>query len=289
MTIAKNITLSSRTDQVSKALLELSDGNAIETVLIKNRSRYTACISSQVGCPLYCAFCATGLSGFTRDLTAEEIVEQVVFWNKSLAKEKKRVNNIVFMGMGEPFLNWDNVKEALKRINSPGGLNTGQRHISLSTCGLIDRIKDFSREKTQINLAVSLHSALNQTRSRLMPVNKKHSLAKLIPACLEYVQKTKRKLFFEYTLLQGVNDTNKEIVAVAKLIQKHYLFHLNIIPYNATDTDFKPTGKKRLKQITAYLDHKKVSYTVRKSVGSDINAACGQLISNPPSPTIATP
>jgi len=267
--------LKSKTGDVFKALLELKDKNYIETVLLRHKSYYTACISSQVGCPLGCIFCATGQSGFIRNLSDIEIISQIVFWN-----DYARVKNVVFMGMGEPFLNWENVKSALQIINAENGLHIGQRHITISTSGIIDKIISFTREDTQINLAISLHSAIDQTRSRLMPVNKKYPLEKLIPACLDYVERTRRKLFFEYTLFEGINDTDEEIRLLVKLIKQHYLFHLNLIPYNATDGKFKPTGSKRRRQVIYYIDKHKVAYTVRKSFGSDIHAACGQLRGN---------
>ncbi len=306
--------LQSQGGDVCKALLELGDGNFIETVLIRSRSYYTACISSQVGCPLACVFCATGQSGFVRNLSDSEITTQIDFWNNFLAKnivapgfipgkpgggqapalrtnKKNRVKNLVFMGMGEPFLNWGNVKSALQVINAKDGFNIGQRHISISTCGIIDKIVSFTKEDTQINLAISLHSAVNQTRSRFMPINRKYPLPKLIEVCLDYVERTGRKLFFEYTLFSGINDTNEEINQLVKLIKQHYLFHLNLILYNeidcsspinlgTTDDKLEPASPQRRKQIMAYLDKHRVAYTVRRSLGSDIHAACGQLIMN---------
>jgi len=274
-------------DQTAKALLKLTDGKKIETVLMNHKNHYTVCVSCQIGCAAGCAFCATGQSGFIRNLTEEEIVDQIVFWNNYLKESPlergqrgvsaKRVNNIVFMGMGEPFLNWNNVKKSIKRINNPELLNIGQRHITISTSGIIDKIKEFSKENTQINLAISLHSAIDKTRSQIMPINKKYPLNKLITTCLEYVEKTNRKLFFEYLLLQGINDTNKEIQELVETIQKHHLFHLNLIPYNKTTKQLKATSEERIKQISRFLDKQKISYTIRKSFGPNIDAACGQL------------
>jgi 23S rRNA (adenine2503-C2)-methyltransferase len=284
--IDKSAAFSTKKD-AHKALLELSDGNKIETVLIKHHGHFTACVSSQVGCPLACVFCATGQGGFLRNLEAAEIVGQINFWNEHLVQERNRVKNVVFMGMGEPFLNWDNIKMALRTINRIDGLNIGQRRITVSTCGIVDKIEEFSRENRQINLAISLHSAIDQTRSALMPINKKYPLKTLIAACLYYVAQTKRKLFFEYALLRGINDTDEEIRQLLKLIKKHYLFHLNLIPYNKTECDLKPSRAKRRHEIIRWLKNDKVAFTIRKSFGLDICAACGQLrlhvnISPPP-------
>ncbi|MBI5787714.1 MAG: 23S rRNA (adenine(2503)-C(2))-methyltransferase RlmN [Candidatus Schekmanbacteria bacterium] len=270
----------SNNGSVSKALLELTGGQTIETVLIKHLDHYTVCLSSQVGCPLGCVFCATGQSGFVRNLAVDEITDQINFWNKRLALDLKRVRNLVFMGMGEPFLNWENVKAAMIFITSPDGLNIGQRHISVSTCGIVDKIREFTALKTQINLAISLHSAQNETRNLLMPINRQYPLNDLIEAGLDYVQRTSRKLFFEYILLKDINDTNREINQLIKLIQRHYLFHLNLIPYNQTLGDFKPTGSERRRQIIQFLQKNKLRFTVRKSFGGGIKAACGQLRSN---------
>ncbi len=267
----------SDTSGTSKALLGLADGAGIETVLIKHSAHYTACLSSQVGCALGCVFCATGQDGFVRDLEAAEIISQIDFWNDYLSKENKKIKNVVFMGMGEPFLNWDNVKQALHSINSPNGLNIGQRRITVSTCGIVDKMKAFAKEFQQINLAVSLHSAVDETRSRLMPINKKYPLKTLLRACLCYVEQTRRKLFFEYTLFRGINDTDQEIRQLMALINKHYLFHLNLIPYHLTNCGLIPTKTRRRNEIISLFNKNKLSYTIRKSFGTDIFAACGQL------------
>lgn len=269
--------ISSDTSGTSKALLELADGANIETVLIKHSSHYTACLSSQVGCALACVFCATGQDGFIRNLEAAEILSQISFWNDYLKKENKKIKNVVFMGMGEPFLNWDSLKEALEIINSPKVLNIGQRRITVSTCGIVDKIDAFAKEFQQINLAVSLHSAVDETRSRLMPINRKYPLKALIAACLSYVEQTNRKLFFEYTLFRGINDTDREIRQLVTFINKHYLFHLNLIPYHLTNCGFIPTKTKRRNEIISLFNKNKLAYTIRKSFGTDINAACGQL------------
>jgi 23S rRNA (adenine2503-C2)-methyltransferase len=263
--------------KTKKAIFKLADDQIVETVLLKSKTGHTVCVSSQVGCQMNCAFCATGQSGYARNLTAEEIVDQVVFWNNQLKATEEWVTSIVFMGMGEPFMNWPEVKKAILILSDSDGLNIGLRHISVSTCGIADKIADFARTFPQSNLAVSLHSANPRTRSELMPANRIHSLSSLIEQCLYYVEDTKRKLFFEYAFIDGVNDDDSAVMDLINLIKKHYLFHLNIIPYNKTSAQYRPTRDSRLSQIIRQLEKNRVSFTVRKSAGSDVLGACGQL------------
>jgi 23S rRNA (adenine2503-C2)-methyltransferase len=261
---------------VVKTLLELEDGLKIESVLMFYRDWISACLSVMVGCPLGCGFCATGNLGFKRNLTASEIVDQVVYWNQILKGQGERVNNLVFMGMGEPFLNWDNVWEALQTINDPDGLGIGQRHITLSTAGVVPGIKKLADLETQINLAISLHSPFQEKREKVMPIAKKYSLNELFEAAQYYVQKTNRKLFFEYALISGFNDRPEDAAELKKLFTDH-LFHLNLINLNPTDSKLTASSQKRLAEFTKLLDEYHIPYTLRRSVGGEIQAACGQL------------
>lgn len=283
--------------EVIKELLELEGGQNIESVLMIYRDWISACVSVMVGCPLGCGFCATGQMGFKRNLTAFEIVDQIVFWNQYLegsindAKimslpvkggnkgEFKNVTNIVFMGMGEPFLNWDSVWQAIQIINAKDGLNIGQRHISISTAGIVPGIIKFADLDTQINLAISLHSPFQNKREEIMPVAKQYSLSELMQAAKYYVDKTNRKLFFEYALIDGFNDRPEDAAELKKLFTSH-LFHLNLINLNPTKAKLSPPEEKRIKAFTELLEKYHLSYTLRRSVGREIQAACGQLAGN---------
>lgn len=260
-----------------KALITLSDGAKIETVLMRHKEgRDTVCVSSQVGCPLGCAFCATGASGFTRNLTKNEIVEQVIFWARYLKTNfKAKVNNIVFMGMGEPFLNYDQVMSAIRVLNEADGLHIGARHISISTVGLADGIKRLATEKIQVNLAVSLHSANDKIRSDLMPINKKYSIVQLLRAVDHYIEKTNRQVMFEYMLMKNVNDSNEAAERLALIMDKP-LYVVNLINYNETSV-FHPVDEQTFKNFEKILQKRKVKVTSRYRFGSDIAAACGQL------------
>ncbi|MFA5024469.1 MAG: 23S rRNA (adenine(2503)-C(2))-methyltransferase RlmN [Patescibacteria group bacterium] len=261
-----------------KALITLSDSEVIETVLIRQKEgRNTVCVSAQVGCPLGCAFCATGSFGFRRNLTAEEIIEQVVFWQRYLKQEKKgeKVENIVFMGMGEPFLNYDQFIKAAKFINNPETLNIGSRRLSVSTAGIIDGIKRLTGEKMQINLAVSLHAANDDLRKDLMPIAKKYSLKEIFKAVDHYIAKTGRRVMFEYLMIKDVNDSEKDAVLLAKLMSKP-LYLVNLIPYNQTGR-FQASSREQIGKFKKILEDNGVAATVRLSFGADISAACGQL------------
>jgi 23S rRNA (adenine2503-C2)-methyltransferase len=265
-------------DQTEKAVLELQDGQKIESVLMNYDEWLTVCVSSQVGCPLACKFCATGKMGLIRNLTPDEIVDQVLFWNQKLFP--KYVGRIVLMGMGEPFLNWDNVIEALKIINSETGLNIGARKISISTAGVVDKIIEFADLKMQYNLAVSLHSAIQETRESIMPIAQKYSLDQLKDACDYYTRRTNRQIFFEYALMKDINDTPDELTAIIKFIRSNRLFYLNLIPLNPVAGGMTPSTQKSFDNFVQVLEKTKVNYSIRRSFGQSVNAACGQLATN---------
>lgn len=261
-----------------KALIKLEDGAEIETVLIRQRgNRNTVCVSSQVGCPLACAFCATGMLGFTRNLQAHEIVEQVLLFMRELKKESNdsKVDNIVFMGMGEPFLNYPEVIKALKWLNDPETFNFGSRRLSISTSGIPEGIIKIGGEKLQINLAVSLHFATDLSRQRYMPIANKYPLDKLMPAIDEYIRKTGRKVMFEYLMIKDVNDSDNDAKLLITLMSKP-LYMVNLIPYNPTGR-FLPSTEERVIKFKKMLEDAGVNVTTRHSYGGSIDAACGQL------------
>ncbi len=261
-------------DSTKKALLELSDGQKIESVFMDYKNWLTVCVSSQVGCSLSCDFCATGKMGFKRNLTAEEIVDQVLYWNQKIYP--KYIGRVVFMGMGEPFLNWENILTAINIINSKEGLNIGARKISISTAGIVDKIIEFANLDTQINLAVSLHSADQKTRESFMPIAKQYNLNELKKACLYYVSKTNRQLFFEYVLMSN-NTSQNDVKLLADFIKSHHLFFLNLILLNPVGDGMLPATKNQQKLFMDYLAKANVEYSLRRSSGQNLNAACGQL------------
>lgn len=261
-----------------KALITLLDGEAIETVLIRQKDkRNTVCVSSQVGCPLACEFCATGKLGWRRNLSSEEIVEQVVFWSRYLKAENKneKVDNIVFMGMGEPFLNYVEFIKAAKFLNNPETLNIGSRRMSVSTAGITEGIKRLAGEKMQINLAISLHAANENLRKDLMPIAKKYNLHEILKTVDNYITKTGRRVMFEYLMIKEVNDSDRDAIELAK-IMKQPLYMVNLIPYNETGR-FKSSSRERIEKFKKILEEAGVAVTVRLSFGADITAACGQL------------
>lgn len=272
-----------------KALLALDDGETIETVLIRQKTkndkkskeealaRNTVCVSSQVGCALGCAFCATGKFGFRRNLSAEEIIEQVVFWERYLKAEGKaeKIDNLVFMGMGEPFLNYSEFIKAVKFLNNPETFNIGSRRMSVSTAGIVEGIKRLSGEKLQLNLAISLHAANDPLRQDLMPIAKKYSLREILKAVDNYINKTGRRVMFEYLMIKEVNDSDQDALALAKLMSQP-LYLVNLIPYNPTGR-FLPSSRERIEKFKKILEVNGVPATVRLSFGADITAACGQL------------
>jgi len=263
-----------KSKNTQKARLKLIDGSLIETVLMDYQKWQTVCVSSQVGCGLGCKFCATGKMGLKRQLKSEEIVDQILFWNHQLYPNT--ISRVVFMGMGEPFLNWDNLLETLQIINSKDTLNLGSRKISISTAGIVPKIKEFADYNQQINLAISLHSANQDTRQSIMPIAKKYPLTDLLKASLYYVNKTNRQLFFEYLLIDKVNDTPQQISSLINFLKKSPLFYLNLIPLNKVDGGLTPSS--RIIQVKKQLDLSQIKYSVRQSFGQEINSACGQLI-----------
>lgn len=261
-------------DGTRKYLFQTRDGHRIETVMIPEKDRRTVCISTQIGCPMGCAFCATGLLGIKRNLKAREIAEQVFVVARDIAPE--RVSNVVVMGMGEPFLNYRQMILALRVLNDPDGFNLSARHIAASTSGLVDRIRRFADEPEQFHLAISLHTPFEEERRRLMPVASRHSISEVMSAARYYVERSHRKLFFEYTLLAGVNDQPRHAEALATLLD-HPLYHLNLIRFNLTDTGFSATSRKGAREFLGMVRELGLSATLRPSRGADIDAACGQL------------
>jgi len=268
----------SRDGQTTKGLFRLADGSDVEAVLMEHYGeRSTVCISSQAGCAYACAFCATGQAGFMRNLEATEIFDQAVYFARVLASRGKKVTNVVFMGMGEPFANYDAVMDAVRLLHDPRGFGLGHRHITISTVGLVPQIDRFADEGIQVNLAVSLHAPDDELRGRIMPVNRKYALADLMAAVERYVSKTKRKVFFEYVMLRGVNDDDECADRLAKLMRGP-LYHVNLIPYNATpDADFTGSSADRVRAFQKRLESHAAVATVRVPMGRDIAAACGQL------------
>ena len=270
--------VSSKNKKTLKATINLEDG-IIETVLIKHGGdRNTICVSSAIGCSLGCDFCATGKLGFTRNLMAGEIVDQVLLFARILKKENKRITNIVFMGMGEPLLNYEEVMKAIRVMNDKEGINIGARKISISTVGIIEGIKKIEKEKLQFNLAVSLHFADDNARSRYIPINKKYSIAKLLQAINFYINKTGRKVMIEYVMLAGINDSEKDAEKLAILLKNNIdkLFIVNLISYNET-SDYKSSSQQKIDKFKEILEKKKIETIQRYKFGETIKAACGQL------------
>ncbi len=268
----------SRDGQTTKGLFRLHDGNEVEAVLMEHHGdRNTVCISSQAGCAYACTFCSTGQAGFTRNLSATEIFDQARYFAKQLARDGRKVTNIVFMGMGEPFANYENVMGAVALLNDPNGFGLGHRHITISTVGLVDKIDHFAAEHTQVNLAISLHAPTDATRSTIMPVNRKFSTDELMAAVERYIAATKRKVFFEYVMLAGVNDSDEHARELAKRMRGP-LYHVNLIPYNSTpDALLRGSDDERIWAFAKLLEGRGVAVTVRTPMGRDIAAACGQL------------
>ena len=259
-----------------KAALRLADGPVIETVLMRHGDgRRTVCVSSQAGCPMRCAFCATGQLGLKRNLTAEEIVDQVLHFGRYLKPAKESVTNVVVMGMGEPLHNLDHVLAAIRELNSSDGLGVGARRFSISTCGIIPGIARLAAETLQVNLAVSLHAPNQALRERLMPVARAYPLDKLMAACRAYVEQTGRKIFFEYLLIDGINDLDEQAEELARLMD-HHLYHVNLIKYHSTG-EFRASPRVRRERFMKILEERGIPVTFRLSYGEDIDAACGQL------------
>ena len=262
----------------AKRLLRLPDGQLIESVLMEyDGHRRTACISTQAGCAMGCVFCATGQMGFARHLTAGEIVEQALLFARQLEAEGERLSNVVMMGMGEPLHNYDATLEAITRLNDEHGLNIGQRHITLSTVGMVPAIRRFADEKLQVGLAISLHAATDEERSKLLPVNRRWPLADLLDAVRYYSEQTGRRVTFEWALIAGENDTKEQAETLGRLL--HGLkCHVNLIPLNPTaGYAGRPPDPARVAAFQAALEQHGVSSTVRVRRGIDIGAGCGQL------------
>lgn len=262
-------------DGSRKYLLELADGTTVETVGMPTEdNRLSVCVSSQAGCAMGCAFCATGKAGLTRSLACGEIADQV----RVVAEDFGiRPTNVVVMGQGEPFANYDNTLAALRILNSPDGFGIGARHITVSTCGIIPRILDFAQVEEQFTLAISLHSAVQKTRDQLMPGVVKYTLPKLRDAVMQYADATRRRPSFEYALIRDVNDTEEELQALIEFTQGT-LCHVNLIQLNEIkESPFKPVSEKRAQEFARSLMQHGVETTIRHSRGQDIDAACGQL------------
>jgi len=271
------LSLESRDGQTRKTLFGLLDGQSIEAVLMRYDRRRTLCISTQAGCAMGCVFCATGQMGFKRHLSSGEIVAQVMYYARLLHDEGHAVTNVVVMGMGEPFHNYDNTLQAIDRLNDSQGYNFGARRFTISTVGLIPAIRRFAAEKRQINLAVSLHAADDEARGSMMPVNKRYPVEELLAACRDYVSVTGRRITFEWALINEVNDSPEVAHKLAGKL-KGLLCHVNAIPLNpTTGYQGKPTSPTRAAAFKSILEQAGVPCTIRTRRGIDIQAGCGQL------------
>jgi len=271
-------TFTSKDADTVKALITLKDGLKIETVLLCHKNanpRNTICVSSQIGCPLGCCFCATGKMGFKRNLDSGEIIEQVLFFARYLKETNQKVTNIVFMGMGEPFLNYENVLDAIRTLNDADGFNLGARHFSISTVGLIEGIEKLADEKLQINLAISLNAPDDALRSKMMPINRKYPIDKVLRAVDKYIEKTRRRVMLEYVMINDLNDSEKAAQKLVKVTNRRLCF-VNLIPYNPTGS-FQPSFLRRIKKFKEILENGGVPVTQRYRFGREISAACGQL------------
>ena len=274
--------LVSALDGTVKYLFALSDGNCVESVVMRYDHGNTVCISSQVGCRMGCKFCASTIGGRVRDLTAAELLGQVVAAQKDLGE---RISNIVMMGIGEPLDNYENVLRFLHLVNREEGINIGYRHISLSTCGLVDRILQLAEENLPITLSISLHAPDDETRSAIMPINKRNGVDELLDACRLYYARTGRRISFEYTLIAGKNDSAANAQKLARVLNAKLRsrtetmpIHVNLIPVNEVDeTGFVRSGKEAVAAFAKVLESRGIRATVRRKLGADINASCGQL------------
>ena len=264
----------SQIDGTIKYLWELYDGNAVETVVMSYKHGNTVCVSCQVGCRQGCAFCASTIGGLVRSLEPSEILDEVLF---SQLDSGKPISNIVLMGIGEPLDNFDNVMRFLRLVNEPKGMNIGMRHISLSTCGITERFDDLADQDLQLTLSVSLHAPDDETRSRLMPANRGRGVDQLIDCCRRYYERTGRRISFEYAMIDGVNDTEYHARLLAKRA-KAVAAHVNLIPLNRVEERaFRPSTSGHMKAFQNILEEEGVNFTVRRRLGSDVDASCGQL------------
>ena len=270
----KIITKQVSSDGTKKYLFDLLDGNAIETVLMEYHHGYSICVSSQVGCKMGCKFCASTGIPFIRNLTSGEIIEQIMAVERDTGV---RISNIVFMGIGEPLDNYDNVVKAIRNINNPKGLNIGARHISISTSGLVPKIYKLAEENIQCTLSISLHATTDEQRSKMMPVNNSYNIEELLQACKDYIEKTHRRISFEYALAKENNDNLEDAKRLVKLL-KGMLCHVNLIPINKIENgEFTKSSNENIMKFRDYLNEHGIVATIRRELGSDIDAACGQL------------
>ncbi|MGI6730925.1 MAG: 23S rRNA (adenine(2503)-C(2))-methyltransferase RlmN [Anaerovoracaceae bacterium] len=264
----------SKQDGTKKYLFILSDGNAIESVFMKYKYGNTICISSQAGCRMGCGFCASTMKGLSRNLKAGEMVDQVIAVERDTSE---KIGNVVVMGTGEPFDNYKNLSKFIKIINAKEGLNIGMRSITVSTCGLIPEIDEMAKEFPQVNLAISLHAPNDEIRSKMMPINKRYGMEDLLKACKKYIDKTGRRITFEYALVEGVNDSQKNALELAEKL-RGLNCHVNLIPLNSVqETGLKGTEKASSNRFREILENRGIQTTIRRELGSDIDAACGQL------------
>lgn len=267
----------SNKDNTSKVLFKFEDGNIIESVIMRYGYGNSICVSTQVGCRMGCKFCASTIGGRIRNLTSGEILSQVMMAQKIIGE---RISNIVLMGSGEPLDNYDNVMKFLDEVNCEQGLNVGQRHITLSTCGLIPKIYELADKEMQITLAISLHATTDEKRRNIMPIANKYSIKEILEACDFYIKKTNRRITFEYALVKDVNDRLEDAKELGQLL-KGMLCHVNLIPVNEIkENEFKKSQKKSIDNFEKTLQNYGIEVTVRREMGSDINAACGQLRRN---------
>lgn len=264
----------SKIDNTTKYLFKLHDGDFVESVVMKYKYGYTICVSSQVGCKMGCAFCASTLGGFKRGLFPGEILSQLYCAQRDLGE---RISHIVLMGMGEPLDNFDNVMRFLALVTDENGLNISMRNISLSTCGLVPKIEEMMNKHLQLTLSISLHAPSNELRNRIMPVNKRYPIEELLAVCERYVSQTSRRISFEYAMLSGINDSDECAKLLASKL-KGMLCHVNLIPVNeVAESPFKPSSPERVEKFVEILGKSGVNATVRRKLGSDIDASCGQL------------
>lgn len=269
--------LESKKDGTIKYLWRLTDGNCVESVLMRYHHGNTVCISSEVGCPMGCAFCASTLGGLVRRLTPSEMLDQVLFTQLDSGLP---ISNIVLMGIGEPLDNYDTVLRFLALVNSPEGMNIGMRHISLSTCGVVDKIDRLAEENLQLTLSVSLHAPTDEVRSSIMPINRKYPVDTLLAACKRYFEKTGRRISFEYAMIRGVNDMPQMAQILIKKL-RGIAAHVNLIPLNdVAESPLKPSLPETVRAFQQTLEQQGIPATVRRTLGSDINASCGQLRRN---------
>lgn len=264
----------SKIDGTTKYLFALEDGNLIEGVIMVYKHGITACISSQIGCAMGCTFCASALGGLVRHLRPGEMIEQVLLMQNDLGE---RISNIVLMGSGEPLHNFEGVIRFLKIVNDENGLNIGNRHMTLSTCGLVPEIKKLADLQIPINLAISLHASTDEVRKKTMPIAKRYSIKELIDSCRYYLERNNRRITFEYALIKGVNDGEKDAKNLCELL-RGLLCHVNLIPINTIDEQsFKKSEENQIIKFQSILKRFGIEATIRREMGSDINAACGQL------------